>query len=192
MSLRQLNNLLSVVIVILALYIFFLPALPQVGWWFRHSAPLVSHPVHTSLAKHTSSNPVPSGNRLIVPAMDLNAPIFEGPSAHVLSRGGGWLRPNGSTPDKGSNTVIAGHRLTYTNPRGVFYFLDKVEVGDPIEVDWHGVAYIYKTTQVEVVPPQDTTVEAPTASAQLTLYTCTPFWSFNQRLVVIAQKVSQS
>lgn len=192
MTLRRCNNVLSVIIIILAFYIFFLPVLPEVGWWWWHSAPLVSKPVHTALAPHHSPASVPKDNRLIIPAMDLNAAIVQGTSPRVLDTGGAWLRPNGSTPDHGGNTVMAGHRLTYTNPRGVFYFLDKVQVGDPIEVDWHGVAYIYKTTTIEIVPPQDTAVEAATTNAQLTLYTCTPLWNFQQRLVVIAQKVSQT
>jgi len=190
MSLRIINNVLSVAIIVLALYIFFLPVLPEFGWWFKHSAPLVSQPVHHTLP-HRLARQIPTGNRLVVPSIDLDQPIYEGRSVTTVNKGI-WLRPTASTPDHGSNTVMVGHRLTYTQPRGVFYYLDKINIGDPIEVDWHGTAYIYTVKLIEAVTPQDTTVEAPSSDSQLTLYTCTPLWSLKDRLVIVAQKVSQT
>ena len=187
MTLRRFNNGLSVVIFLIALYIFFLPFVPQVSWWVRHSAPVISTPVHIQLPPATT--PVPKDNRLVIPAMDLNQPIFQGQSVYTVNKGV-WIRPNGSTPDKGSNTIMVGHRLTYTDPEGVFYFLDKLQIGDPIEVDWQGKAYIYKTTSISVVVPQDVSIEAPTPDARLTLYTCTPLWSLKDRLVVVAERVN--
>lgn len=187
MTLRRFNNLLSLVIVVLAAYIFFLPIVPELSWWAKHSAPLISKPVSRHLPQQRV---IPKDNRLVIPSIDLDQPIYEGQSIYTVNKGV-WIRPNASTPDHGSNTVMVGHRLTYTNPRGVFYFLDKIQLGDPIEVDWHGQAYIYKARQIVEASPQDTSVEAPSSSAELTLYTCTPLWSLKDRLVVIAMKVSQ-
>ena len=130
---------------------------------------------------------VPTGERLVVPAMLLNEPINEGANLSALNHGGTWRRPKTSTPDAGGNTVIVAHRYTYTNPRGTFYFLNKIKVGDEIGVFWHGKRYVYRTTSVRTVNPNDTTVEAPTKNAQLTLYTCTPLWLPKDRLVVIAE-----
>ena len=189
MTLRRFNNFLSLLIFIIALYIFFLPFVPQISWWARHSAPLVSTPVQIQLPR--ASALVPKDNRLVIPAMDLNQPIFQGQSVYTVNKGI-WLRPNGSTPNKGSNTIMVGHRLTYTNPEGVFYFLDKVQIGDPIELDWQGKAYIYKTTSISVVIPQNIAIEAPTSDSRLTLYTCTPLWSLKDRLVVVAERINQS
>jgi LPXTG-site transpeptidase (sortase) family protein len=186
MSLRRFNNILSLVIVALALYIFFLPVLPEASWWIKHSAPIVSHPVITKLS---TTHVVTKDNRLVIPAMDLDQPIYEGRSVYTVNKGV-WIRPNASTPDKGSNTVMVGHRLTYSNPRGVFYYLDKLHIGDPIEVDWHGTAYRYKTISVSIADPQDSSVEARSDADKLTLYTCAPLWSLKDRLVVVAERIN--
>jgi LPXTG-site transpeptidase (sortase) family protein len=189
LTLRRFNNGLSLLIVILAFYIFFLPVVPQLAWWIKHSAPLISTPVKTSLP--SPRTPIPQDNRLLIPAIDIDQPILEGQSVYTVDKGI-WMRPNASTPDKGSNTVLAGHRLSYTQPRGVFYFLDKIKVGDPIEVYWHGKAYTYVTRAIIETVPQDGTVEQHTTASILTLYTCTPLWNFKHRLVVIASEVSHT
>jgi sortase A len=129
------------------------------------------------------------GERLIVPAMLLSAPINEGPQNSGLSKGL-WRIPYSSTPTRGSNTVIVGHRFTYTNPEGVFYNLDKVKLGDEIGIFWHGKRYLYTVRKTEVVSPNDIQVQDPTKAAQVTLYTCTPLWFPKDRLVVIATEVS--
>lgn len=189
LTLRRINNLLSVVIVVLSFYIFFLPIVPNIGWWFEHSAPVISKPIHKTLPP--AKAPIPKDNRILIPAMDLNEPIYEGQGESTLTKGI-WVRPNASTPDKGGNTVMAGHRLSYTQPEGPFYHLDKIKVGDPIEVYWHGKAYKYVARAILETTPQDAEVEAPTPNSILTLYTCTPLWSFKNRLIVIASEVSHT
>lgn len=98
-----------------------------------------------------------------------------------------WRYPKGSTPDKGGNTVLIGHRFTYTNPRGVFYYLNKVAIGDEIGVFWNSKEYLYKVTTITVVDPHNTSIEDATSDARLTLFTCTPLWLPKDRLVVVAE-----
>lgn len=100
---------------------------------------------------------------------------------------GVWRLPYTSTPDKGGNTVLVGHRFTYTEPQGVFYFLDKIRVGDAITVYWQGKPYEYVVMSTSVVPPTDLAVEAQTTTPRLTLYTCTPLWTAQNRLIVVAE-----
>ncbi len=183
-SLRRVNDGLSVVVILLAFYIFLLPFLPEAVWWAHHSAPLISKPNHT--AAPSLSEPIPKDNRLVIPALGLDEAIYEGQSIYTVNKGV-WIRPNASTPDRAGNTVMVGHRFTYTNPRGVFYYLDKLNLGDPIVVYWHAKAYKYETTAMKVVPPTDESVEAPSSDSQLTLYTCTPLWSLKDRLVITAE-----
>jgi sortase A len=130
-----------------------------------------------------------TGNRLVIPTMLLNAPINEGTQTAALSKGL-WRIPSSSTPNKGGNTVIAGHRFTYTNPEGAFYNLDKVRVGDEIGVFWQSNRYLYTVTDTEVVPPTDVSIQSPSSNSELTLYTCTPLWLPKNRLVVIATETS--
>jgi sortase A len=118
--------------------------------------------------------------------MHLDDQILEGKDLSVL-KNGPWRLPYTSAPDKGSNTVIVGHRYTYTNPRGTFYYLDKVKLGDPIGVFWQGKKYMYTVTNISEVSPNSTGVESSSTQPQLTLYTCTPLWLPKNRLVIVAK-----
>ncbi len=188
-TLRRVNDGLSVLVLLSAVYIFMLPVVPQVSWWAHHSAPVISRATRHEIATIPEVAPViPKDNRLVIPAIGLDEHLYQGQSVYTVNKGV-WIRPNASTPDKGSNTVLVGHRFTYTSPRGVFYYLDKIQPGDTLTVYWYGHAYVYQALSFRVVTPYDTTVEAPTADSRLTLYTCTPLWSLKDRLVLTAKLV---
>src|SRR4051794_10337354 len=108
LTLKRINDGLSVVVLLLAMFIFLLPILPAVAWWFKHSAPGIPSPTHSQVQK--SDLALPKDERLIIPSLGMNEKINTGPTIHELHFGV-WLRPNGSTPDKGGNTVMAGHRF---------------------------------------------------------------------------------
>ena len=109
-------------------------------------------------------------------------PILEGDSPKTVNRGV-WRLPDGSMPNRDSNTVLVGHRFSYKNP-SVFYHLDKVKEGDNIYVSWKKKVYLYKVDKIRTVKPDETSVEDPTQEPQLTIYTCTPLWSTSHRLVI--------
>jgi sortase A len=127
----------------------------------------------------------PKENMLYIPSIGLSQAIHEGPTIRTL-RQGVWHIPLTSSPDQGSNTVLAAHRYTYSGA-GVFYHLEKINLGDTISVLWQGQRYDYKVQRIVVVPPTQGDVQAPTQGSLLTIYTCTPFWSFTDRLVVQAK-----
>ena len=188
MKTRLVHNVLLIAIVLINGYIILLPVAPSILFWLdKQDGSEVAR-----LEKRIAPTPadtkasVPADDRLIVPGMMLDEPIHMGPTARTL-RQGLWLRPQGSTPDKGSNTVIVGHRFTYTNPRGQFYHLDKVKMGDTIGVAWKGVMYTYTVHTIKVVSADTIAVEAPTDKPTLTLYTCTPLWLPTERLVIVAE-----
>ncbi|MET1033370.1 MAG: class E sortase, partial [Candidatus Saccharimonadales bacterium] len=120
-----------------------------------------------------------------IPSLLLDQRINEGNDASTLAKGL-WRRPQTSTPASGGNTVIVGHRLTYSNPRGTLYHLDKVQTGDSIGITWAGKNYAYTVREVKVVTAAAIEIEEPTTKPQLTIYTCTPLWLPRDRLVVIA------
>lgn len=163
-------------------YIILVPLLPAATFWVRMRNPQTQ----TILTRRIHAAALPAKqNRILIPAILLDEPYYTGSSTQTLSKGL-WLRPNASTPDKQSNTVIVGHRFTYTNPQGTFYHLDKVDAGDEIGLFWQGKKYVYKVTHTRVMASSAREVEAPTSSATLTLYTCTPLWNPKDRLVVMA------
>lgn len=184
LTLRQFNNCLTVLVVILSLYIILMPVLPAISWWTKHEAPLVSAKPSTAAPAKPSQVP---DQTLVIPALAMKEPINEGPNEATL-RLGVWKLPNSSTPDKGGNTVMAGHRYTYSGS-GVFYHLDKVNAGDDVYIYWQHKRYKYDVTWVRIVPPSDGSVVAPTPDSEVTIYTCTPLWSFKDRLIVRAKLV---
>lgn len=194
LSLARVNTLLLVLIVLINGYIILAPLAPAVSFWWsehtHHTSKVLQQRLRPSQSK-TTPPPAVVGNHLIIPSMQLDATVYDGTSVYTLNKGL-WHRPDSSTPDKGGNTVIAGHRFTYTNPHGILYYLDKVSVGDEIGVYWNNVRYLYKVSEVKVVPPTAVQIEDNTADARLTVYTCTPLWSPHQRLVVVAELESKT
>lgn len=193
MTLRRINNFLLAAILLVNGYVVIMPIIPGFMFWLQshNHAEVQRIQAEANLAPPpSSSTPTPTSDRLIIPSMLLDEPINEGNSTATLSKGL-WRLPQSSTPDKGSNTVIAGHRFTYSNPEGTLYNLNKVQVGDLISVWWNGRLYKYRADTIEVVGPNDVSVEAPTQSPQLTIYTCTPLWLPKNRLVVIAKPEGQ-
>lgn len=189
MKLSRVNTVLLIAILAINGYIIALPLVPKVAFWLQHSnkkhIAQLEAKIHSPSPAHPSPNQ-PADNRLIVPSMAFDQPINDGKTTATL-RKGLWRRPNGSTPDKGGNTILVGHRLTYSNPKGTLYNLDKVHVGDNIGVWWNGKHYLYTVMQTRVVKADEIGIEDPTKDARLTIYTCTPLWFPKDRLVVVAQ-----
>lgn len=125
---------------------------------------------------------------LKIPVIGVSAPIVEGKDDNAMTYGI-WHRPGTSTPLTDSNTVLAGHRYEYINGPKTFYSLDKVKVGDTIEVKWNEQIFRYKVVRTFVVARDKMYIEAPTTVPLLTIYTCTPLWTSINRLVVQATPV---
>jgi LPXTG-site transpeptidase (sortase) family protein len=190
-KLTRVNTVLLIAIVLINGYIMALPVLPGLLFWWQTKDGKQTAQLEQKIRTLSADKPLPVAeqpkeNRLIVPAMAFDQPVFEGKTARTLNNGL-WHRPQSSTPDKGGNTVFVGHRLTYTNPRGTLYHLDKVRAGDTIGIWWNNKPYSYTVTETKVVKADQTSIEASTDEPQLTIYTCTPLWLPKDRLVVIAK-----
>ncbi len=184
-KLSKINNLLLVLIILVNGYVIVAPAVPALIFgWQNHQG----KQRQLTRAIHPAKTNQPQPNHIIIPSMLLNQPILEGSIAqqYKVLNNGIWRFPHSSTPDKGGNTVLIGHRFTYTNPRGIFYFLNKVKVNDEIGVWWNNKEYSYKVVTVAEVRPTDTAIEANTTNPELTLFTCTPLWLPKDRLVIVA------
>lgn len=186
MKLARINTSLVIAIVLVNAYVIAMPFLPALLFRVEKHNGTVRRLQQTVASKPANGSIDANAETLIVPSMALDATVNEGATIRTL-RQGLWRLPHTSTPDQDGNTVIVAHRFTYTNPRGMFYHLDQVHVGDPIALLWHGKKYVYKTTATRVVSPTEISVEAPTSTPTLTLYTCTPLWNPKDRLVVTAQ-----
>lgn len=184
-SLSQINWLLAGLIILVNLYIITMPFLPALQFWIDEQ---VNKNTETQLAEEVKTDKPKTykTNTIIIPRLRMTETIFEGPDISAANKGI-WRRPNSSTPAKDSNTVLVGHRFTYTDPRGVFYHLDKIKVGDELAVFWEQKRFVYQVDTVKTVPATKSSVEAASGDSLLTLYTCTPLWSAKDRLVVTAK-----
>lgn len=187
-KLTTVNTLLLFVIIGINVFIIASPMLPAFRFWWDSRQPQAK--VLAELAKppsqSTPKDPNADLNHLVIPGMLMNELVHEGANEATLNKGL-WRRPLSSTPDRGGNTVIVAHRFTYTNPRGVFYFLDKLKLGDTISLFWNGTQYSYSVIETKVVKASEVNIESPTNDDRLTLYTCTPLWNPKDRLAVIAR-----
>lgn len=173
----RLNRILLILIVMCNSYVVLSPFMPELS--FRLRQVQVSAPNDINLQELDVTH-----NYVVIPRLGMTEKILEGDGVDTVNQGV-WRRPNTSMPAKGSNTVLVGHRFTYDGA-SVFYHLDKVAVGDEIQVIWNGSVTSYRVAETKVVPATAIEIEEPTKDERLTLYTCTPIWTAVDRLVVVA------
>lgn len=126
--------------------------------------------------------------RITIPSLNLNLPIYHGTGRDVLLKGVGHLQgtalPVGGI---GTHAVVTGHRGL---PQAtLFTHLDKMKVGDTIDVDSYGQKSAYVVTDVSVVLPTETESLRPENGRDLlTLVTCTPVGTNTHRILVTAER----
>jgi LPXTG-site transpeptidase (sortase) family protein len=131
-------------------------------------------------------------NSVRIARIGVNMPIIVSDSSEYGLSKGSWLVPNTSTPDQGGNTVLTGHRWKYLPPSSqTFYLLDKIEAGDIVSVIWEGQEYYYRVRETKVVDKTAVDIQYSTGEPILTLYTCHPIYSTANRLVVVADLITE-
>jgi sortase A len=123
--------------------------------------------------------------RIVIPDAEVDWVIVEGTTRDNLADGPGHIIGS-AVPGQVGNAVIAGHRTTNGAP---FYHLDRVAAGSVIQVETLIGTHVYEVVDTAVVQPSDTWVATQWEGSWLTLTTCHPRYSSQQRLVVIARLV---
>ena len=122
-----------------------------------------------------------------------NLRVPTGETQTELNREGILRLGEGGLPDKkGSNTFIVGHALGYpsTRVRFVFRHLEKMRPGDEIMLQSGGKRYNFKVYDLLTVRPQDYWVTYPvTGKTIISLQSCTPYPTFENRIVVRGELV---
>jgi len=133
---------------------------------------------------------------LTVPKLDLeDVAVPAGSSQKELDREGIIrLKETGVPWQEGSNTFIVGHALGFMQTRVpyVFYDLDEMQPGDEILVENEaGDEYTFRVYDYMTVRPADYWVTYPVEGKTIiSLQTCTPVPTFENRLIVRAELVS--
>ncbi len=194
---------ISVIILLFFLGLYFLisPFIPEINYFFFGKNPVIPYQSKIAelvlgegeKAQQNSEKVIPAGRRIVIPKIQVDMPIVDGPDEDSLLYGV-WRRPLTGTINSG-NMVLTGHRLgpgflpSEIMKTSSFYNLDKVNVGDYIIIYWDGVEYDYQIYEAEEVPDTAVEIESPSKDHRLTLYTCTPIGINNRRLVRYAKPV---
>lgn len=136
-----------------------------------------------ALISEDPPNPGEPLGRLLIPAIGADWIIIEGVSPPDLAQGPGHM-PGTALPGQPGNAVISGHRTTHGAP---FYHLDTLGPGDTITIQTRIGTHTYQVVQTLTVLPADVWVTNQVPGAWLTLTTCHPRYSAQQRLIVFAQ-----
>ena len=151
-----------------------------------------------NLSQNNSSLPQINNNSLSLPIINVKAPITWGVTnspdevANGLSKG--LIQIKGTAlPGEVGNVFVTGHSSNYPWAKGsynnVFALLNKVVVGDMVQLKYQNVDYLYKIKEIKVVEPTDISVLESKKESVLTLMTCTPVGTSLRRLIVVANQV---
>lgn len=150
------------------------------------------------------SIPISSDPRLIIPKINVDVPVVydtkpdQASQLRAMEGGVAWFGIPGanSRPGQAGNTVLSGHSSNDLFDPGDYKFifarLDQLIVGDTFYVNYLGTRYTYSITKKEVVRPTDVQklVYDTDNKPVITLITCVPLGTAQNRLLVTAEQVS--
>lgn len=125
--------------------------------------------------------------RLVIPVINVDAPIVPGDDWEQLKKGVGQ-HLNDALPGQAGNLVLSAHNDIYGE---IFRHLDQLQPGDEVQVHTFGQIFTYVIGGSRVVEPTEVSVLAPTPHSSLTLISCYPYLIDNQRIVVTAELKDQ-
>lgn len=101
---------------------------------------------------------------------------------------------NLSHPGEMGTTYLFSHSVgspvSFARYNAVFYLLDKLEIGDRVEVMYRGKLYKYQVNQREILKPDDVKYLRPQfTEEQVVLQTCYPPGTTWNRLYVVGQRI---
>lgn len=145
----------------------------------------LSNPARADDADMSSIPPGGLIGRLDIPRLNISAPVEAGEDNSVLDFAVGYL-PDTPLPWQQGNSAFAAHRDRLFRP------LERIRVGDDIQLSTIHGNLRYKVSRTLIVNPQDLWVLDPSPDADLTLITCFPFEYVGRapkRFVVQARKI---
>ncbi len=121
--------------------------------------------------------------RIVIPKIDVNAPIISGVSWADLKKGVGHL-PGSANPGERGNMYLAAHNDIYGE---IFRYLEDLEVGDEYFIYAGEAVFRYVVTEKRIIDPTEVDVMLATTEPVATLQTCYPYLVDSHRLVVISE-----
>ncbi len=123
--------------------------------------------------------------RIVIPKLNVDAPIVDGVSWDDLKKGVGHL-PNSAQPGQRGNLYLAAHNDIFGE---IFRYLDDLEPGDEYYIYAGEAKYTYVVREKRIIDPTEVSVMLPTTEPVATLQTCYPYLIDTHRIVVIGDLV---
>ena len=143
-------------------------------------------------------------SRLLIPKIAVDVPIVWDANAadtnslnQAMDKGIVWFNIQGANakPGEKGNFVVSGHSSNdWTdsgNYKSIFARLEKMAAGDVVYANYNGTRYTYKITGTKVVKPTDVaSLQIGNDKPYITLITCTPLGTAQNRLLVFGEQIS--
>lgn len=175
--------------------------LAQVEINYRLNPPVV--PIVSKFTEANADMPnwaVPNRDYSIyIPKIDAKAQVIPGvdagnPQAYLAALKIGVAEAAGlAHPGQLGTTYMFAHStdspINFASYNAIFYLLDKVQVGDEVEVMYRNKLYKYHTTATEIIDPDNLKYLTPQKNEeQLVLQTCYPPGTTWHRLIIVAKR----
>lgn len=121
--------------------------------------------------------------RIVIPKIDVDAPIVAGVTWEDLKKGVGHL-PGSADPGERGNLYLAAHNDIYGE---IFRYLEKLERGDEYFIYAGEQKFRYVVKEKRIISPTEVEVMESTTEPVSTLQTCYPYLVDTHRLVVIGE-----
>ncbi len=125
------------------------------------------------------------GSRIIIPAIEVDAPIGEGTDWEALKYKVGH-HPGTANPGERGNMVLAAHNDIYGE---IFRYLPDVPTGEIVTVYAGEQSFRYRITERRIILPQQTEVMLPTTDPTVTLISCYPYLIDTHRIVLFGELI---
>lgn len=180
--------------------------LSSIGLMFTIFFPVFTQEVKYQLRSASIATPqlisVDTQFGIIIPKIGANAKIIANVDPfdsreYQLALSRGIAHAKGSAlPNEPGNVFLFAHSSANfyeaSKYNSVFYLLNKLKLGDEVDIYFQKQKYIYKITETKIVSPTEVSYLRKLGTRKtLTLMTCWPPGTTLQRLLVIAEIVNQ-
>ena len=126
---------------------------------------------------------VPGPTRIVIPKINVDAPIVGGVGWEDLKKGVGHL-PGSAHPGQRGNLYLAAHNDIFGE---IFRYLGDLEPGDEYFIYGDKQKFRYIVKEKRIIEPTEVEVMWPTTEPVATLQTCYPYLVDTHRLVIISE-----
>lgn len=138
-------------------------------------------------------------NSILIPKINVNTPIVFPSSSKekdvlLALKSGVAFYPDSALPGDQGSTIILGHSSSPLFGKGsydtVFSFLDKLEKGDKIILNYNQKEYIYEVENQYIFSPKDKVLSQNVNQSSLILLSCWPGGTSQKRIAIEAKLIS--